>query len=216
MILVAHRTPATSEGCARLADAGATVFETDVQLAGGTLVVSHFMPVRWTRGLVRRDNGRFRVRDGPPFDPTLAEALERIPDHCRVLLDPKETGPERRRRLVRALADALPDRARFVVSTGDPEDLVAFRQAGFDTWRTLKQPGEVRSVAAGGPLPERGTSVRHTALDADAIGALHGVTDTVVAWTVNDAARARALRDLGVDGITTDRPEVMATVAGSG
>jgi glycerophosphoryl diester phosphodiesterase len=173
------------------------------------------MPVRWTRGLVRRDNGRFRVRNGPPFDPTLADALERIPAHCRVLLDPKETRPERRRRLVRALAEALPDRARFVVSTGDLEDLMAFRDAGFETWRTLKQPDEVRRVAAGHPLPERGTSVRHTALDAAGVAALHRVTDAVVAWTVNDVRRARELRDLGVDGVTTDRPEVMAALAGA-
>lgn len=215
MILVAHRTPATAQGCARLADAGATVFETDVQLAGGTLVVSHFMAVRWTRGLVRRDNGRFRLRNGPPFDPTLADALERIPAHCRVLLDPKETRPDRRRRLIRALADALPDRARFVVSTSDLEDLVAFRDAGFETWRTLKQPDEVRRATAGEPLAERGASVRHTALDADGIAGLHRVTDAVVAWTVNDVHRAQELRDLGVDGITTDRPEVMAALAGA-
>ncbi len=215
MILVAHRTPTTADGCARLADAGATMFETDVQLAGDTLVVSHFMPVRWTRGLVRQDNGRFRLRHGPPFDPTLADTLDRVPAHCRILLDPKETRPDRRRRLVRALADALPDRSRFVVSTGDLGDLQAFRQAGFATWRTLKFAGEVRRVAGEERLPERGASVRHTALDRGGIAALHEVVDTIVAWTVNDVDRARELRELGVDGVTTDRYEVM-TALGQG
>jgi len=31
----------------------------------------------------------------------------------------------------------------------------------------------------------------------------------VIAWTVNERRRAQALRDMGVDGITTDRPAVM-------
>jgi glycerophosphoryl diester phosphodiesterase len=36
----------------------------------------------------------------------------------------------------------------------------------------------------------------------------------VVAWTVNDVERARQLRDLGVDAVTTDRIQVMSAVAG--
>jgi glycerophosphoryl diester phosphodiesterase len=36
----------------------------------------------------------------------------------------------------------------------------------------------------------------------------------VVAWTVNDPARARRLRDLGVDGVTTDRIAVLHALNG--
>lgn len=41
------------------------------------------------------------------------------------------------------------------------------------------------------------------------------VAEKMVAWTVNDAARAQELLDMGVSGVVTDSPEVLALVAGS-
>jgi glycerophosphoryl diester phosphodiesterase len=54
--------------------------------------------------------------------------------------------------------------------------------------------------------------VRHTLLERQTIARLHQLVPQVIAWTVNDVDRALRLRDAGVDGITTDSPEVLAAL----
>lgn len=46
-------------------------------------------------------------------------------------------------------------------------------------------------------------------LDRGIIADTHSQGARVIAWTVNDVARARALRDIGVDGICTDDPRTL-------
>ena len=137
MILVAHRTPPTAAGCAALVTAGASAFEVDVQLRDGQLIVSHFLPFLHRPGWFEHDNWRFRWRSGPPFDRPLAAVLELVPPGSTILLDPKLTGPNQRAALCAALAAALGERDRFVVSTSDPGDLRRYHAAGFRTWRTI-------------------------------------------------------------------------------
>jgi glycerophosphoryl diester phosphodiesterase len=50
---------------------------------------------------------------------------------------------------------------------------------------------------------------RHTLLEEQAVARLHRKGYRVNTWTVNDAMRAAVLRDLGVDGIMTDLPDVI-------
>jgi glycerophosphoryl diester phosphodiesterase len=213
MLVVAHRTPSTAAGCAEFAAAGARFFEVDVQLAGDTVVVSHYLPFLRLPHWFEHDNWRFRWRSGPPHDMSLRDAVDIVPADCRLLLDPKETDPRRRARLAEELDRVLPGRERFCVSTDVLEDLARYRAAGFDTWRTIKNKGDLHRVLGAGRLPDQGVSVRHTLLTRTSVAGLHRVADTVVAWTVNDVARARQLHDLGVDGITTDRIEVMSAAA---
>ncbi len=44
------------------------------------------------------------------------------------------------------------------------------------------------------------------------VGMAHDLSIRVVAWTVDDPARMRELLDLGVDGIITDRPDLLREV----
>lgn len=48
-----------------------------------------------------------------------------------------------------------------------------------------------------------------TMVDAALVDVVHGAGGRVIAWTVNDVDRARALAALGVDGICTDVPGAM-------
>jgi glycerophosphoryl diester phosphodiesterase len=214
MLLVAHRTPRTPDACAAFAAAGAWCFEVDVQLRDDRVVASHFLPFLRVRGWFEHDGRRFRWRGGPPFDPDLDDVLARVPDDRLILVDPKETDPRRRARLVDALAERLPQRDRFRVSTDDADDLARYRAAGFRTWRTLKTPADL-SAACDGDLADDAVSVRHSLLTAGTVAALHRMSRPVVAWTVNDAGRARDLRDLGVDAITTDRLLEFAPLVGA-
>ena len=191
-----------------------------MQLRGDTVMVSHYLPFLNIHGWLQHDNARFRWRWGPPFDATLAEVLTRVPPECGILLDPKGKDPARRRLLTDALAAELaggPDGpVRFRVSTSDEDELGRYRAAGFRTWRTLKSPAEVDAAVSGGRMLHDGVSVRHTALDPGSVERLHGVVDAIVAWTVNDLDRARALMAMGVDGLTTDREQVIRAIASAG
>jgi glycerophosphoryl diester phosphodiesterase len=212
VLLVAHRTPPTRAGCEQLAAAGARVFEADVQLgADGQAVVSHFLPFG---RFLQRDNWRLRWRAGAVRDPQLRHLAALVPQACLVLVDLKETRPARRAALVHALDGTLTPRERFRVCGGRPPDLDALRARGVRTWRTVGNRAELRAVLAADRLPDEALSVRHSLLSARVLTALHERVDTVVAWTVNDVGRARELRGLGVDGVTTDRREILRELAG--
>ena len=139
--------------------------------------------------------------------------MARVPSGCLVLLDPKLPRGSDRVRLAEALAAAITDRDRFRVSTAGPDDLARYRAAGFRTWRTIGHRDHLRDVLAEGRLPDEGISIRHWLLaDAGVVAALHERAESVIAWTVNDPARARRLAGYGVDGITTDSRAVLAAI----
>lgn len=216
MLLVAHRTPASAARCAHLAAAGARVFEVDVQLRGGHVAVSHYLPLA-AAGRLQRDNWRLRWHTRGSRDPALADVDALVPPGCTVLLDVKETAAPRRRELLAALADSLPDRGRYVLCSPLPDDLERARGAGFATWRTVRDRRELAATLAEAAttdrLPDAAVTIRHSLLDAPTAGRLADLVDTVVAWTVNDPRRARALRRLGVGGVTTDRAAVLHALA---
>ena len=190
-----------------MAAAGAQVFEADVQVDDrGRIVVSHYLPFG---RLLHRDNWRIRWYTGAVRDPLLTDVIARVPEHCLVLLDLKEKTPGRRARLVDALIDTLPDRDRFRVCGHRDDDLDAVRRAGFRTWRTARDPRELDALTADGRLPDDAVSIRHWLLTGDVLDRLHEQAPNVVAWTVNDVGRARELRAMGVDGVTTDRVAVL-------
>lgn len=213
MLLVAHRTPPSPAECARLAAAGAHVFEVDVMLVRGRPAVSHFLPFGRT-GLVQRDNWRFRWHTASVRDPEVVDVAAVVPSQSTVLLDIKERAAQQRRRLADSLVDTLGDRARYIVCGPRPEDLEHLRAAGFATWRTVDDRRELQAVLAGRGLADEAVSIRHTLLTDESIKALHELVPTVVAWTVNNLPRAYRLRELGVDGVTTDRLAVLRALSG--
>lgn len=209
MLPIAHRTPASTERCRELADAGAEVFEVDVQVGPYGVVVSHFLPVPVVGRWVERDGRQLRRVRAVPQDVRLLTLLEHVPAGSRVLLDPKERRPDRRRQLRERLAHELADRERFVVSTDDQADLEAYRAAGFGTWRTIGDRRQLAQVLAGPELPDEGVSLSHALATVLSVEHLRERTGLVVTWTVNDERRAAELAAMGVGGITTDRVEVL-------
>jgi glycerophosphoryl diester phosphodiesterase len=209
MLPVAHRTPPSTERCRALANAGARVFEVDVQVGPHGVLVSHYLPAPMVGRWVEHDGWRFRRVRPVPVDVRLVTLLDHVPDGCRVLLDPKETVAHRRRLLRERLLDELPDRDRFLVSTADPDDLDGYRAAGFGTWRTIGDRGQLARVLAGPELPDEGVSLSHQLATVDSMEQLRRRAALIVTWTVNDHQRASELAALGVGGITTDRIDVL-------
>lgn len=172
------------------------------------IVVSHYHPLRRLRR-IQRDNWRLRWHTLAVRDPLLLDVERVVPAGCRLLLDLKEKLPERRARLVAVIRDTLSDHGRFVVCSPSPTDLDPLRDAGFATWRTVGYPRELDAVLATDRLPDDAVTIRHSLLTERVIEQLRKRVPSVVAWTVNDPHHARALRKLGVDGVTTDRSVVL-------
>lgn len=212
MLLIAHRTPPTAAGCAELAAAGAGAFELDVQLIGGRLVVSHYVTLGHLPSWLEHDNWRFRLRGRPPFDRPFADVLGLVPPGCLVLLDPKLSRGADRARLTDAILAAVREPERFRVSSAAADDLDRYRSAGIRTWRTIGTRDHLRDVLTNRTLADEGVSVRQWYLTEAIVTRLHELVPTVVAWTVNDPARARRLAGFGVDGITTDSRAVLGAL----
>jgi glycerophosphoryl diester phosphodiesterase len=206
--------PASAEACSAFLAAGANAFEVDVQSSPDGIVVSHFLPLPRTRGWVQHDNWRVRWGRADGRDRRLTAQLAAVPDDTQILLDPKDPVRERRVALVDAIIETLPDRDRFLVSSGGVRDLERLREAGFRTLRSIGDRATLRQVLDGRQLRQDGVSVRHTLLDAAVVAALHEQVPLVVAWTVNGVGRAQQLRRDGVDGITTDRLAVLRSLSG--
>jgi len=213
MLLVAHRPDLTVSGCVDLAAAGARLFELEVRVSHGRLVVSHFLQVLGRRGWLENDNWSFRW-SSRSRDPTVADVVGLVPGGCEILLDLKENEPARRFDLNQKICAELVDRTRYRVSGGNSHDLDQLRAAGFRTWRSIGRRRDLDEVLAAAPGSDEAVSVRQILLDGRSIGLLHAVVPMVVAWTVNDVDRARELQAIGVDGVTTDSVNVMVALAG--
>jgi glycerophosphoryl diester phosphodiesterase len=149
--------------------------------------------------------------------PLLEEVLRTFPD-CLFNIDLKQE------RIEQALADLIAKlRAedRILVGSFHDRRIRRFREATAGMVATSAGPRELAAVLATARLP------RHCSSPADAyqvpdwlvrragrtlITAAHRADKQVHAWTVNDPADMHRLLNLGVDGIVTDRPDLLNRV----
>lgn len=151
----------------------------------------------------------------PRFD----ELLEAWPD-VRINIDPKHD------RAVEALAAAITRAGavdRVIVGAFSDKRLARLRElVGPRLCTSLGPRGVARLRAAGYGLPVGSlpspcvqVPVRHgsvTITDERFVRGAHRSGLQVHVWTIDDADEMRRLLDLGVDGIMTDRPEVLRQV----
>ncbi len=214
MLAIAHRTPRTAAECQRLADAGAAVFEIDLQFLAGVPVVSHFLPPwRWLP-LLRHDRWRFTVRARTRAEEDMAAVVERVPAGCAVLVDLKTDDVLHAKTLVELLQASGRPPEGWYVSGKDAGALAVVAAAGYRTWLSVSTRPEFVG-ALNGLLPTGldALTVRHTYLDRATVGRLRQHQPRVMAWTVDKVYRAEELADLGVAGITSDNPAVHRFVA---
>ncbi|HSG79107.1 MAG TPA: glycerophosphodiester phosphodiesterase family protein, partial [Acidimicrobiia bacterium] len=94
-----------------------------------------------------------------------------------------------------------------------------FRRASGGAVATSAGPAEVAAAMAGRPgagaadafqVPEGGRGYR--VVTRRFVDRAHAAGKHVHVWTVNDPAAMHRLLDLGVDGIVTDRPDILNDV----
>jgi glycerophosphoryl diester phosphodiesterase len=220
-------------------DLGIRYMETDVHLtADGVVVVFHDHSLdRLTNGSGKVEDWRwadlqhldagysFGADDGFPFRgsdqriPRLDELMATFPD-VRWNIDMKHTP------VVEPLAAVVIESAaedRVMAASFYDHRLRRFRRATAGRVGTSAGPSEVAKVALGSRLgrsvhitadalqiPERAATTR-------LVGAAHASDLAVHVWTIDDAASIHRLLDLGVDGIMSDRPDILVeVVAGRG
>ena len=208
---------------------GVRYLETDVRItADGELVAFHDASLRRVTGR-HRDVDRIklaalrglRVYDREPI-PTLAEVLAAFPDAC-LTIDVKE------RSAIGPLADLLiatGSSARVCVAGSWDSWLAALgARVGPELtialgWRSLVATLSRLHLGRGQSPTQPGGRFAHVPLRLGriAIYADHLVERAndigirIIVWTVNDPATMHRLLDAGVDGIITDRPDLLREV----
>jgi glycerophosphoryl diester phosphodiesterase len=230
MRIIAHRGASvaapenTLRSFALAKDHGAQGIEIDVQAtADDRLVVFHDRDVTGLcggEGVVRRmtlDQLRgLRVADTDQHIPTLEEVI-RTADRPGIVTIEVKTYKVRDVRVADLVGRFLRDlheelRAQVVVSSFHPFALLKTRRyaprvrRGLLTMSLFRRP--LREMWARRLVGASELHVEAKMVDAQRVAAAHAAGREIVAWTVNDPAELLRLRDLGVDGVMTDLPDV--------
>ena len=138
--------------------------------------------------------------------PTLSEVLALAAGRATLYVEVKA------REAGQAVADLLgPDGERTPVHSFDHRLArgVRLRAPGIPVG-VLSVSYLVDSVGAMRAADARDLWQHWSMIDAPLVDAVHAAGGRVIAWTVNDAAQAEALARLGVDGLCSDVPDVIA------
>jgi glycerophosphoryl diester phosphodiesterase len=190
---------------------GCDLVEVDVQsTADGELILLHDNDVL-VDGLRRSVSALTlaELRQAAPGAPTLAEALALLGDQAIPLLDLKGVGFEAQ--LAAAVEQAGLQRA---IVCGRPLSslLATHRRNGAIATSLTFDARELEGLraAAIAELPTDAVTVNHRRLTAAVVDLFQAQGITVLAWTVDEPSTMQELVRMGVDGITTNRPDLLA------
>jgi len=190
---------------ARAFERGADAIEIDVHATSDGVVVVHHDP------LVRVGMRRVEIAATPWSEldavdapdariPRLADVLAATPQHATVYVEIKGQAIER---LVAAVIEQA--RARCAVHSFDHGAIEVMRDVAPDIPRGILFEGDTEGVLdVMARTGARDVWPHWTLVDAALVDAIHHAGGRVIVWTVNDAALARRLAGLGVDGLCGD------------
>ncbi|PWT75822.1 MAG: glycerophosphodiester phosphodiesterase [Chloroflexi bacterium] len=156
--------------------------------------------------------------------PTLREVLEMFPQ-VRLNIDLKQTTPPREQRLWHLIQE-YEARDRVLVASGNlHEGIIRFRELSLGQVATSASAPEIRTFVLACLFHT--TGLLHPAYDAlqvpdiyrgirvvspRTIGVAHEFDLDMHVWTIDDASTMRLLLSWGVDGLMSDRPDILAQV----
>jgi glycerophosphoryl diester phosphodiesterase len=205
--VVAHRS-GNSLSALRDAEAlGVRTIEADVHLCRGRLEVRHLktlgpVPLLWDRWKL-----------ASPWAPRLlvSELLEAVRPPTELVLDLKG----RDRRLAGLVLEAIGPR----VAEGRDVTVCARSWPLLEPFTGVEHVRVVHSVGSARQLARlrrrldgrriQGISIHERVLDSGRVRELRELADLILTWPVNTVERARELAGWGVDGLISDRPDVV-------
>lgn len=168
------------------------------------------------------DPERFPEQEAPPGGdyriPTLASVLDLgAPTNVRFNIEtkqrPHKEAPGEFETLVVELVRARGLDRRVTIQSFEHGSLWAVRAMAPEIRLAALTEGDAELA----PLAQQGAAIwspAYSVLNADRIRAAHALSLAVIPWTVNDANEMRALVELGVDGLITDRPDIAVAIRG--
>ncbi len=210
-VAIAHRAGNDRRALAAAVEAGADWIETDVWWQYGHLVARHERAL-W-RLPVRYDEWMLGVAFRPAL--RLGQICDLVAGGPELLVDFKGSAPRLPEDVVDCLrAKQAVERAAVCGQRWDAIDAAVAREPRLRAFYSIgaeAQLANLRSRAR--DLPRiAAVSCAEFLLTPALIEHLHDRGIRILAWTVNDAARARDLLAAGVYGITTDAPAVLQIV----
>jgi glycerophosphoryl diester phosphodiesterase len=207
-IAIAHRAGNSLAGLHSANELGADIIECDVHQHRGHLEVRHLktagpLPFLWDRWELA---SVWAPRLG------LGELLEADRHGATFMLDLKGRSTSAARAVAELLHDSGHHREVLVCGRYWPSvDVLA--QLPFVrpvlSARTRGELARLRSRVATDPAPY-GVSVHLSLLDAPLVAELHRSVEIVMSWPINDLRTLDAALGLGVSGIISDEPAVLA------
>lgn len=205
----AHRAGNTRKQALRAIEAGADLLETDIWLHKGRLELRHKqplgpLPILWEKWSI-----------APGWTPRylLRDLLEDVPEDIMIFLDFKgeemDLGPE----VLKELQRSAPDRVVAICGRNYPQlqtiadapNILCFYSVGEEAeWPVAQE------LIAASDYPA--LSIHADLATPDRMDWMNEIGGVVVCWDVQSEERMRELRSLGVDGFTTDNPDLLTRI----
>ena len=228
---IAHRgasylAPENTVASAKLAwELGADAVEVDVHLSkDNRVIVIHDKDTKRTCGgktnLTIAKTPSILLRDldagswkGEEFKgeklPFLSEIIETVPEGKTLVVEIKAGGDE-----------IIPALSRIVDNSGKKEQIV-FISFGWKTiiatheefpenkcyWLSSVKPGLKKKIEEAATEGLTGINLKHSIIDEEIMAQAKDLNLEVLSWTIDDPEEAQRLTDIGVTGITTNRPK---------
>ena len=205
----AHRAGNSRSQALRAIEEGADLLETDIWLHKGRLELRHKqtlgpIPILWEKWSI-----------APGWTPRylLRDLLEDVPEDIMIFLDFKgdnmDLGPE----VLKELQRSAPDRVVAICGRNYPQlqtiadapNILCFYSVGEEEeWPVAKELIAASSYPA--------LSIHADLATPGRLLWMNDLGGVVVCWDVQSEKRRRELRALGVDGFTTDNPDLLTRI----
>jgi glycerophosphoryl diester phosphodiesterase len=208
VLAIAHRAGNSLAGLHAANELGVDVIECDVHEHRGNVEVRHLktagpLPFLW-------DRWELASASAPRLG--LAEVLEANRHGTAFMLDLKGRRPAAARSVVRLLHEADHGAPLLVCGRHWPSVEAVARLPFVLPVLSARRRDELvrleRRLARGSAV--HGVSVHRDLLDSDVVARLADHVEVVMTWPVNDVESLDALLGVGVTGIISDEPEVLA------
>lgn len=213
VLRIAHRAGNERGAVASALAAGVDWIEADIWYAQGRLQARHERAL-W-RLPVLYDKWSVRLR---PRLLGLADLLRLTDEHgTHIFVDVKGLHPRLPAAIARTVRDAgALGRVAVCGQYWPVLDAIGREEPAIPVYHSIGRPEQMalyrQQPAASTDTCAAGLSVARSLLTTDDVHALHARGLRIVAWTVNNADEAAKLARWGVDGITSDRLDVLETL----
>jgi glycerophosphoryl diester phosphodiesterase len=205
-LVIAHRYGNDTASAKEAWEAGADMIETDVWRFRNRLEIRHLktmgpLPLLWDR---------WELHPGWKQRYLLEHLMHDLPPDARLFLDLKGKDTTLPHRILDLIAAEQPDRQIIVCGrTWAQLDEIEGKH-GVHTFYSVGSDTELLNIWSRlNRMAHPAVSIAKRYLLPDIVERFRARGVTMVTWTVNTFAEAKRLHELGVDGFTTDNPEMI-------